>query len=978
MDDVIVYTSNPAIKALITLTESLSIRNLNISSGSLLVQAGAALNVISQVTVGEGATLTCSSNCRISNLINVYGNLVIDGGSMIIDGVANVYGGFKVLSGTLEILSLQIPSTTEIIPVISGGILKITGISNIDALVTVKGNAQVIVSSGTTTISNGIQCIENSTFVASLATINLLGSTDCTFNNLLTLGSKTILNIEGPIVNLLGGIKTALDSTSKIYIKASAILNVSGISLIQCPLNIDSISKLVINNGQLTLTSLLNTVADSLIELQTDSKLILQSTILIDLFSPISLDSTALLQIANGQKIRFLGDISSQLGSVIQILSGGNCIFPSELQPTISSDIVVFDNATLDIQGTISVLGNLNCYPKSILKISTTIGKLNLGGSDSLLKINLDLQGDSILNLLEGSKCTLLHLIQSSNTSKIFLENSAQLIIQTSTDLIKSLQLSGDSSVIFHGNTLLEDLTVIAVDVTSYPSLIFNDCQKCILQGTLDQFGHITLVNANLQIKSAVDVILNHNILCDKNSSIYIETLGSLSVFGTDGSDKSIIDTFLQVDGDIYLSGEVDLNGGIEIAPLSKCTFENALININANSTFNNLLSVTGNGQLNINANINLLDGIFVLSPSFPLVIDSTLDGIISVIIKGNSSVNSPLRCQSTCNINLEAQSYIELNGGLITTAPSTIHLLTSDILLGGNSLISGKVILELGSNIVSVGNCHFLQGIQSIYDKSTIDSMNINNPSTDDGTNNLWIQAGSCQLSGLTSTLTGGIGIKPESSLEINAPVLCFSGLRNSGHLLVNSIVNVSRSLISQTTSESRCVLSKGAQLIAYTINMSQGRLEGLGKLITQSSCTCGGIVDGVFDVVGDFRLLESSILNIGIATKANHNQVQCSARAYLSGTVEVKRINTSLSDLKVGDKIPILRSSFCEGQLSLSDSTESREFQLQNTSSTYNLIYQPSNLKSSKTVEEDSSSSTVFVNLILSVSLIAITLFI
>eukprot|EP01132_Coremiostelium_polycephalum_P000459 gene459-580_t len=940
VDDLIVYTTDPAVKALVTISDALSCRTLNISNGILRLDNGANLAVGSDLHIGNEGTLSIASPCTVTNLLDSTGSIILDGGQLNVNGILNSAGSLALNSGTIETNCLQIPAVTASAPAILGGTLKLNGNSNIDSLLNLGGNSQLLVNGGVVTCSKGLNLLDTATAAINGATLSLTGPTECIMNKVLTIGPNGILNVAGPALKVLGGISNT-DADSKINIGSGSSLLLSGQSVIPSLVDVASLGKFIVNNGQCDISNL-KSQTDSLIDLQSNG--ILKTIGDIVMNAPINMDSTSALNIDNGV-LQLLGKINDQAGSTINVIKG-TCTFPVDTVHTVNSNINVNPDALLNLGGTNDILGNLVCTEGSKLLFDNN-AITNLHGPSSDINLPVTLPGNSILNIQNGG-CAIQKLI-AGDSSIVSVGDGGNLVVDTISNFVNPLKLTGNAKLNFNGDTDINGIVVSALEKTPLPTLNFNNA-KCILKGDVQPLGTIDLKSSHFDIAPNTKVILNNNLLSDATSNIVVNTDSLLNICGP----QSTIDSPINLIGKLIMSnGNTDINNVITTLPTSSLLIDNANVALNKANSFVVPLIVQGTGSLDIKKNLECLKGLNVASATSPI----NIVGESLLQLFGNSTINSPVNCDANSILTIPAKAYTELNGGLNSATTTALNVLDSTCLLGGNSIVNGKVLLN-GANLITSGDCQLVNGIQSI-------TKDVKDAVANAIKNNLLVNSGSCSL-GANSLLTGTVGVRQDAALDVNAPLKCLGGIKNSGLITVDSIIDATGSNIYQSASDAICTLSKGSQLIADTINMASGKLQGIGKIVTGNGCTCGGIVDGSFDVVGDLKLLDTSILNIDVNSPTDFNKIKVSANAYLNGLVDVNMGPNC--DLKVGDVLQFLSASQCDGKLALSDSNYSKAFQISGGGAVHNLVYQTPPKESGKEATTG-SASTLFVSSTLSI---------
>eukprot|EP01133_Synstelium_polycarpum_P001514 gene1514-1766_t len=925
MDDVTVYTTNPAKQALVVLSQSLRIHSLNVSSGVLRIDSGSNLDVTTDVYVGPLGTLSIAAPVTINNLLNIGGSMLIDDGALVVNGLTNCIGSIILNAGSLETVGLQIPSTATP-PVILGGVLKVTGTANFEVPLEIKGDAQLVIGSGTTTMSKGFQCLDKASTVVTLATLNLNGPALSTINT-IAIGPKAIINIDSPC-NIVNGLVTN-DGWSSINIDNNAILSLSGKS--HCGnITLAEGAKLILKSGTFS-TVALTSHPNSTIEVGESATLNTQGNL--EIASALSLSDTGKLLIESGTVV-ITGTISDLAGSVIEIGRKGVCRLPANSILSLLSTINLDEEAKLDIAGTTTLLGNVVCPASSkIALIDSAI--LTLGGATNSILSDIELVANSQLNIASGSKCTIDSITQTSDTSLLFIDTNASLAIKKACILIAQLKINGDAIFTASGVVNITGGIASVPIKSSYPSITL-DAAEANFAGDINQIYSITATASKIVVAPKPGKI--GRLQVDDKSTLKIS--GDLTLNGAETS----VGCPITLSGAILIDAIADLRGGMQADANSTIKLAtDAVVSIGGSSQFDNLLPVTMSGasKLNIASSKCIFShGLQALNEAGS--ISFTGDSLIKLF--GNTTINSPILCGAKSVLEIPTNGYILINGGLTSLAEASLKLSGATCVLSGISNLAGSVLLDGGSNLITNGACKLSSGVQSLSQDA----------------NNILVNTGSCALSA-ASKISGSVGVRTEANLSVDAPLKCLGGIKNAGVINIGSAVDLTGAILSQTASNAVCQLSSGAQITADAVSIASGKLEGAGKIITTAGCTCGGLVDGAFDITGDLKLLDTAVLIVEVNSVSNFSQILVSNTADIAGLVDVNIAPTA--GLKVGDTLTILNAKQCNGKLSLSDTVVSKAFELIPAGTRHNLVYQTPPKDSGKDVSTTGSMSSALI---------------
>ncbi|KAN0028610.1 hypothetical protein ACTFIV_010456 [Dictyostelium citrinum] len=1004
LDDVIVKTNSTAIQAIITLTESMSMKSLNISNGILKVALGGSLTVANNILVQVGSSLSIDGTSTCDSLtLNGGGSINIGGKLSILnqlscDGNINSGGSIKI-NGTLNVKSLNLIGKNSPIPMIyQNGIINLNGNSNFSNGLTLNDNSQLIIKSGICTI-DGILTTTTNSIIHNLATLNIINSMVSVdiIKNIkcgIKFDTNSITNLIGSKCNIYNIVM--ITPTSIINLQSSSslsILNQQSSLITLGPINIDKTSSLTIDNSNCLLSKTLTLVKGSIINLTNNSTLTIG--IGIDLLNDFNINIDSTLIIESNATNSLIGSIKCSIGTIIKII---NSIV--NFKSPIVIDTLLIDNgksSSINIISNVTINNGIECLaPLSQISIDPVVGILNLGGK-SIISNVLNLSGNSQFNLINKASCILSGLIPIEQ-SIINVFQGSNLTITTSTNLTNHcLHLHGDSILQINANVNINGLTVYPISQLQLPTLTLLN-SNCNLLESIDQLGTVNLIKSVLSLTDKVVLNIDNNLITDKLSNIILPINANLII----GGPNSIISNLLSIEGKLNIeSGSINFNGGINSSVDSFLFCNNAKVSIGASSNFNGPFSVTGSGgSISISDGIvNFYQGIQIPTTKSPFnILKSSTCNIHSA-----SVISSPVYCLNDATLNIisnnianTVQTIVQFEGGLFTDINSMLAIDNSIFSLNSTSSISGLVMLN-ESQLISCGQTTFQNGIDSIIQGK-------------EGNNSLLVNSGSCLINTTNPIeLSGSISIMEKAHLSIRSPnTTCHKGIKNSGSLLIGSIVNLKNSMINQLNGDANLELLQGSNIITTGANFASGIVSGTGKItITKSTnnnsspsnesltsigkCKSGGILSGWITIDGELQLLESSVIRVNIISSTNASKIICSGSTIINGLIDVFfETDTVEETLTKGMIFPVLSSSISiTGNLSLSDTLDSKQFsckppsQTESSSSSttpeYSLVYQQTNVPSNKiTSTENSTNSSTSINNSLTFYLLLISLLI
>ncbi|KAK5584145.1 hypothetical protein RB653_005752 [Dictyostelium firmibasis] len=996
LDDVIVKTNNSAIQAILTMTNSMSIKSLNISNGILKVAAGGSLTVANNILVQVGSSLSIDGTSTCNSLILNGGGSINLGGTLNVntqiscDGSVN--GGSIQINGTLNVKSLNFFSNSPIPTIYQNGVLNLNGDANFSTGLTLRDNSQINIKSGICTI-DGLLTTTTNSIIHIFSTLNIINSV--VSNNNITCGIKFDTN---SVTNLIGS-KCSIYNiamiapTSTINLKASASLSIfNQNSLVTFgPINVDATSSLTLENSNCLISKSLSIVKGSLINLKSNTTLSIG--VAIDLLNDFTIDVGSTLVLASGSTNSLSGSVKCSIGSIIKIV---NSIV--NFNSPIVIDTLLIDKSTstfVKIVSNVTINNGIECIaPLSQISIDPVIGSLNIGGNSMITNV-LNLSGNSQFNIINRGVCVISRLLPIEQ-SMVNVFQGGNLTITTATNLTNCLGLHGDSSLQLNANAIINGLTVYPVNQLNLPIINLKN-SICNLMGSIDQLGTINLIKSSqLTLGDKVVLNVNNNLIVDSSSSIILPVNSNLII----GGPNSMISSLLSIDGKLNIeSGSITFNAGINSSTSSFLFCNNAKVSIGASSNFNGPFSVTGSsGSIAItDGDVHFHQGIQIPTTKCPFnILKSSTCHIHSA-----SVISSPVYCLNDATLNIVSavssatSNVVQFEGGLFTDINAMVSIDNSIFSLNSTSSISGMVMLN-ESQLVSCGQTTFNNGIDSIIQG--------------EGNNTLLVNSGSCLINTTNPIqLSGSINIMEKAFLSIRSPnTTCHKGIKNSGSLLIGAIVDLKNSMINQLNGDATLELLQGSNLITTGANFASGIVSGSGKITitkptiinnnntknssessespsnSSGQCENGGILSGWITIDGSLKLLESSVLRVNVVSRTNVSKIICTGSTIINGLIDVLFDTETVEEtLTKGMVFPVLSSSISiTGNLSLSDTLDSKQFSCKppppstssttstskstSTGSEYSLVYQQTNVPSNKvtSTENSTNSSTSIIN--------------
>ena len=404
----------------------------------------------------------------------------------------------------------------------------------------------------------------------------------------------------------------------------------------------------------------------------------------------------------------------------------------------------------LNVNGNVNILDNYMVNNTVVLSSSnlgdnvyysnlTTVGNLTsltvvnntyIGGSANIVG-DLVVEGNITGNMgnignnvvINGTLQSLGNTILGSNSNTIIqLGNSNSLVgINTSTpaytldvtgnaNITTNLLVGGNSNITGQLNTLGNSLissnanTIILLG-TSNSKVGINTSSPSF---TLDVRGNANItsdifVRSNSNITGRLNTFGNARISSNANTTILLGTTGSMiginnssPLYTLDVTGNTNITTDLQVGGNSNITGQLNTEG-------------NSLISSNANT---NILLGTSNSKVGINNSL----------PLYTLDITGNTNITTDLQVGGNALIMGPFISDGDSSIGANANTTILLGTidskvGINTSSPSyTLDVtgnanITTDLQIGGNTLVMGTFVTDGDSNIGANANTTILLG---------------------------------------------------------------------------------------------------------------------------------------------------------------------------------------------------------------------------------------------------------------------------
>ncbi|KAK5576930.1 hypothetical protein RB653_001867 [Dictyostelium firmibasis] len=654
----------------------------------------------------------------------------------------------------------------------------------------------------------------------------------------------------------------------------------------------------------------------------------------------LTASSTGIIQL-NGSTIT-VGSLNIMKNSPELIISGSAKI-TIQKDSNIESSIQLIGTPILIINnGTSNILGITNCVSTATIQVNAANIKF---GSTIDNKPSCMFILNSGSNLFFSGTKFKFNNVKAGSSTNLYLKSNSDVKITNQTSIVTIFYVSLETSQITFDNTVVN-----VKSITSSPDGIVNiqNVQNYTIDNNFSIDGHLYLVNSLLKLGSNITLNVQSGINIDSQSNINIPVDSVLSVSGTSiiNSNSTIIDGKLYIIG-----GSITFNNGLINSQNSIISSINSSIEFNGNTIdLSGKLLIDGyNGQLNINSiNNKFKNSIIIESNNSPTNINSS--SIVS--ISSDSKFNSPIFCFGNSILNIIMGSSIEFNGGLNTELNSILNLQNSQLSLNSISNIFGEVQLNNGS-ISSFGSTKLTNKISSSDPQDKGNNLNIENDS-----------------SFIIDTpnivdISGSVNVLKNSSLTIkNALILVENGVYNSGKIIINSLLNLTKPF-SQLSSDSELVLLNGSTIITSTlVDLQSGRVSGSGK-ISSSKCQIGGTINpNLITIIGDLDLLSSAIVEIDIYDDANNfSKIIVSGNVNLNSGGEIDlKLNNDLK-LKNDSIFQIITcstsNSVINGSLSISKNY-STLFETEKSKSSYNLVYQSTKTTTTTATTTATNSTT------------------
>ncbi|EFA77829.1 hypothetical protein PPL_09327 [Heterostelium album PN500] len=847
-DDVIVYSSNPAIPKLVVLSQHLNVKSLNISSGYLKMEQGASINSQSDLLIGDNAGLEIAGSVFVNSLLNCRGILSIRSGNLSVNGVIKVSGNFSMYSGSIETVDLQISEIIDDFTVFYGGSLKISGTGTVDSLLMMRGNAQLVINSGIVNFYNGLECKDKTMISINRGQLHLGGHEECLITSSLVLGAESVLNVSASIARLRGSIVNKF-TASKIVVSRYGKLELGGKTNLLSKVTLERDAIFSVCKGTCSLTSM-DTDPTSLIQIDDNGTLNMLGKF--NIKSSIELQSTGQLVIDGTTSIT--GNITDTTGAIIHLL-GGDFTFSNNSLFIIKSDILVDNKASLSVSGNISLYGNLVFSDSSNLAIAPE-SIVNFGGKNTKILVDIILPTSSQLNCLANSTTKIQRITQADLTSKISIDHLATLTIGDGCTILTPIRLHGNSSLFLSGDSSVSFINATTIDGFPLPLIYISDC-KCNLKDQNLQLGIFTIERSDVQLVGKIDIL--EMLMGDSESTISIGAKSVVSLLG----DGSTIDSSIKVmsGGKLLIDGSTDLTGINVEEDAYFAVNSSAIVNIDGECSFGSPFIATGTAIINLKTGCQFFQGVIIPNNSTVLNIYGSPGGD-NVFFYGNTSIKSPVTCGSMGHITIPPDANCLFNGGLSLSDDSDFNIIGSTCTIGKSSRMVGRTILSNYSTLITDSRCLFYGGIQSL-DKTM---------------NKLIVKSGYCQLD-IESKISGTVEVNTDAILYVNTPLTVTGGVTNNGLIQVSAMFDITGSSFLQDSNDARLVLIK-SQISAKTVTIESGRLLGDGTVATTHGFTNGGVMEGVFKIGDKLPILSAG----GLSGKLSLADTNCSSSFQLS----------------------------------------------------------------------------------------------
>ncbi|KYQ90631.1 hypothetical protein DLAC_09260 [Tieghemostelium lacteum] len=431
---------------------------LNLGSKAT-VDIKADSNIVNAINLNTDAVVKVSNNadCVFSGIKGATGSVLAVADANVhlnapstchyvtLDGLSNVK-----LTSDCAVTDLK-ASATSTIDLSKTAKLDIKKIANCDSKLNLNDQAVVLVNANANAnINGGIKCLGQST-VKVLDNCNLNLAKDCHFDNVVSVGSKSNINLNAGTCNLNSGIVASADASIKLNDKSVCnILKDSNLGKV----DLTSTSAININGGKTVIAGTYNCGKQALTSV-TNGQLWLKSDANIN----SALDINANSKVTLDKTCKLIGGVKADASAQIDINGDCHVLAPSDIKSICN----VNSGSTLNLGGDscIHSIHNLNADAKAIVNVNggSTVklegvadinGKCNLIDGSNMhingltnIKSGIQATGSATSDIVIGKTGTCKILADSNINGNVIVNTGGKLDLNGKCNLGTSLQNSG-------------------------------------------------------------------------------------------------------------------------------------------------------------------------------------------------------------------------------------------------------------------------------------------------------------------------------------------------------------------------------------------------------------------------------------------------------------------------------------------------------------------------------------------------------
>eukprot|EP01132_Coremiostelium_polycephalum_P004248 gene4248-5317_t len=715
VDDIVIQG---AANALVTISSAMTCRSMNITSGS--INLNAKVDIKGALHIGAQATLLVDSSLALLSNLHVDGDLIIKSGVSTINNLNCNSCKMRLEGGSLTVNSLI--TTETAVTTLVGGILKHTGKCVYNTAPIINAAAQLHVDAASSLILNkGI-------FAAATALLNVAAkarveiAADAKIASAVQLAADAVLQINKGKCEL-AAIKGAATSVLAVV---DAHVNLNGIS--------------TCNALQVTGAGILNVNANAIV-----------NTLTAAAAATVNVAASAALN------VNLKADIAAKvnLAANAQLVVNSNAVanINAGIQATESAILKIMDNCKVNIAADSKFDTAIAVGAKSILNLASgvhTCAKGIQATADALVKLNADavvhinadakigalnVDANAILNINAGS--TIISGPFTCASKAVTTVANAALNIKGEATINSILNLDAKA------NVQIDALTTLAAGIKADATAILNVNSRLNLLAAADIKATANL-NANAFLNLCGDAAVHTiaNIKAAVGSTINLEKATTLKITGDAqlaGVNKICEGSHLIVEGVANIISGIQAVGAVAshvtVGKAAKCTIAaestitgklnvdiganvnlNAKVNIGTSLTNNGILSITKPiaiagevfAQANANAVCNLVAGASIAAK----VIDFTQGAVKGVgaltcgtcnfanVVDANLNIQGNVNLAATANLiaNVNAAVAAKANAA-VTFAPMIVA--TGAVALKGTVEVAANAAVNLAAGTV-------------------------------------------------------------------------------------------------------------------------------------------------------------------------------------------------------------------------------------------------------------------------------------